>query len=139
MEVRYLLGDPYEHIGLDRRTQSYLATIVLDLASVLEVPTLYGDAFNDFTAVDIAFPAVEPLDEPGQYVHDGTGVVAEANVRFDEDPDLQAAWTTAAHHRRAVASYTLQRAGRSWELMAVGLLLRDRHHLSVTRELAGLP
>jgi len=43
------------------------------------------------------------------------------------------------HHRRAPVSYALQRAGRGWELLAVSMVLRDRHLLPVMRELDGLP
>lgn len=138
-EVRYLVGGPFEHVDLPRRRASYLATVLLDLAAVLELPELYRDAFNDFAAVDIATPVLEPLDEPGQYLFDGSGLVLEANVDFDEDHNFGLSWRAAVHHRRAPASYALQRAGRSWELLLVSMVLRDRHFLPVIRQLAGLP
>lgn len=136
-EVTHLLGEPYEHIGERRRRGSYIATVVLDLASSLGLPGLYADAFNDFSAVGIAFPTVEPLDEPGQYLHAETGVVAEANIAFDVEPD-PSGWQSAVHHRRAPGSYELDRLNRSWELLAITLLLRNRHFIPTTRELAGL-
>lgn len=138
-EVERLLGDPYEHIDIDRRTQSFLATVVLDLASCLEMPGLYDDAFNDFAAVDLAFPVIEPLDQPGMLLHDETGLVSEPNIAFDE-PDVPPAegWRRAVHHRRAPASYRFDQMGRSWELLAASLLLRDRHFISSTRMLAGI-
>jgi hypothetical protein len=137
-EVRYLIGEAFEHIDVPRRRSSYLATTVLDLASALELPELFRDAFNDFSAVDLAFPALEPQDEAGQYLFDGPGLTSEANVTFDEGHDFAASWKSAVHHRRAPASYLLQRAGRSWDLLAVASALRDRHFLSAIRELAGL-
>lgn len=136
-EVVHLLGEPYEHIAERRRRSSYIATVILDLASTLELPDLYTDAFNDFAAVGIALPSVEPLDEPGQYLHAETGVVAEANIDFDAQPP-PSGWRNAVHHRRALRSYELDRLGRSWELLAAALLLRNRHFLSTTRLLAGL-
>lgn len=137
-EVRYLVGHPYTHVGLPQRRQSYLATVLLDLASAFEFPDLFRDAINDFLAVDIAFPTIEPLDQEGQYSFDSTGVVSEANIGFDEHNDFEKSWMSGVHHRRAITRYTLQDSGRAWELLAVSLLLRDRHFLSVTRELAGL-
>jgi hypothetical protein len=136
-EVVHLLGEPYEHIAERRRRSSYLATVILDLASTLELTGLYGDAYNDFAAVGIALPSVEPLDEPGQYLHAETGVVAEANIDFDPEASLSG-WQCAVHHRRAPESYELDRLGRSWELLATALLLRNRHFLATTRLLAGL-
>jgi hypothetical protein len=136
-ELRFLLGAPLDHIELVPRKQSYLATTVLDLASVLELPELFRDAQNDFAAVDIAFPVIEPLDEVGQFLFDGTGLVTEANVDFDEDNDFSTTWRSAVHHRRAPESYSLQRAGRSWELLAISTILRDRQFFPVIRELGG--
>lgn len=136
-EVAQLLGPPYEHVGIQRRTGSYLATVVLDLASTLELADLYDDAFNDFSAVGIALPSIEPLDEPGQYLHAESGVVAEANISFDEVGDGDG-WQKAVHHRRAPESYELDRMTLSWELLAVTLLLRNRHFLTTTRRLARL-
>lgn len=136
-EIRYLVGEPFEHLEVSRRGTSYLATVVLDLASTLELPELFRDAFNDFEAVDVAYPVVEPLDEQGQYMFDGSGLTSEANVAFDEDQDFTTSWRSAVHHRRTPTSFTLQRASRSWELLAISTLLRDRHFLPVMRELAG--
>jgi hypothetical protein len=138
-EVRYLLGEPFEHVVVPRRHSSYLATVVLDLACTLELPGLFRDAFNDFAAVNLALPAIEPLDEPGQYLFDGSGLTSEANVAYDEDHDFATSWQAAVHHRRAPSTYQLQRAGRSWDLLAIATVLRDRHFLSVTRELASAP
>lgn len=137
-EIRHILGDPYVHVGLQERHMSYLATTVLDLASALQFPALFRDSLNDFLAVDIAFPTIEPLDEVGQYTFSGTGVVSESNISFSENHDFDESWMSGVHHRRAVGRYTLQESGHSWELLCVSLLLRDRHFLSVTRELAGL-
>lgn len=136
-EVLYLAGGAFEHVDLAQRSSSYLATTLLDLASALELPALFSDALNDFLAVNIAFPTLEPLDEPGQFLFDGDGLRSEANVRFDEDHEFAQGWRSAVHHRRAASSYGLQRMGGAWEMLAIACALRDRHFLAVTRELAG--
>lgn len=135
-EVRYLIGEAFEHVDVPRRRSSYLATIVLDLASTLELPELFRDAFNDFTAVDLAFPVIEPDDQPGQYLFEGSALASEPNATFDEHHDFTTSWQSAVHHRRAPASYLLQRVGRSWDLLAIATALRDRHFLASTRHLA---
>lgn len=94
-EVRYLIGEPFEHLEVSRRRSSHLATVVLDLTCALKLPELFRDAFNDFAAVDLAFPVLEPLDEPGQYMFDGSGLTSEANIAFDEDHNLADSWQAA--------------------------------------------
>jgi hypothetical protein len=136
-ELVQLLGEPYEHLDVRMRKQSFLATVVLDLASVLQLNDLYNAAYNDFLAVDLAFPVVEPRDEAGQYGYEGPGLYAEANIQFDMDC-AEDEWKRAVHHRRAPNSYSLDRQGRSWDLLACSLLLRDRHLLPTSRRLAGL-
>jgi hypothetical protein len=136
-EVKYLLGEPYDHVDLRARQQSFIATIVLDLAACLELDDLYAAAWNDFAAVEIAFPAIETADERGQYLFDGTGVIYSPNVAFADPEALGSGWQRAPHHERALDSHALDRSGRSWDLLAISLLLRDRHFLSATRHLAG--
>lgn len=136
-EIEQLLGDPYEHLEVRPRRISFIATVVLDLISVLGVRRLYDDAYNDFAAVDIAFPVVEPTDEVGQYYLDGDAIRTELNVKFDSEiGQATDGWETAVHHRRSPPDFLLDRHGRSWELMACSLLLRDRHFLTATRHLA---
>lgn len=136
-EIEQLLGDPYEHLDVQSRRISFIATVVLDLLSALGVEGLYDDAYNDFMAVDIAFPVVEPTDEVGQYFLEGDGVLLELNIRFDaEIAQATDGWKTAVHHRRCSDEFLLDKVGRSWELLACSLLLRDRHFLTATRRLA---
>lgn len=135
-EVLYLLGGPYEHIDLRKRTQSFIATIILDLAACLELEDLYADAWNDFAAVGIAFPAIEVADERGQYLFNGTGVIYSPNIEFQDPATVGTDWQRGHHHERAHDAHELDQDGRSWELLAISLLLRDRHFLTATRHLA---
>jgi len=136
-EIEQLLGDPYEHLDVQPRKISFIATVVLDLVSALGVRDLYDDAYNDFAAVGIACPVVEPLDEVGQYQLEGDGIRLELNIAFDSDQSQTSeGWKTAVHHRRCPDDFLLDRMGRSWELLACSLLLRDRHFLTATRAIA---
>src|SRR5690606_13184842 len=115
----------------------YIATVILDLSACLELDELYADAWNDFSAVDIAFPVIEAADERGQYLFDGTGVVYSPNIEFQNPTTVATGWQRAHHHKRGHDAHELDRDGRSWELLGISLLLRDRHFLTATRQLAG--
>lgn len=122
-ELKQLLGEPYEHLDVARRKQSFVASVVLDLASILQLNSLYEDALNDFLAVDLAFPVMEPADELGQYFYDGPGLFYEANVAYDEEYAPEG-WARAVHHRRAPGSYTF--GPRRWELGAACVQSRSQ-------------
>ena len=57
-EVTYLLGTPFEHVTLQRRNASYTATVVLDLAAMMEMNELFELAINDFLAVNAMPPVI---------------------------------------------------------------------------------
>jgi hypothetical protein len=64
-EVTYLLGTPFEHVTLQRRNASYTATVVLDLAAMMEMNELFELAINDFLAVHAMPPVIEVSDTSG--------------------------------------------------------------------------
>jgi hypothetical protein len=87
-EVGYLLS-ALAHIDLPRRRESNLATVILDLCSVLELGELYAEGRHEFLAVD-AHPHVLHLpDTPAALRRDGEGVEVEIGPPY------------AAHGRRA--------------------------------------
>jgi hypothetical protein len=137
-EIVHLLGFPYEHLEVKSRRSSFLATFILDLACTLELPQLFRDALNDFEAVEIVRPVLEPADEPSSLGHEGGGLLFEANVDYDEHHDFESSWRAGVHHKRCPPTYALQHAGRCWELLAISTLLRDRLFLLAIRESAGL-
>jgi hypothetical protein len=137
-EIEQLLGYPLAHLDVKDRRSSYVATVVLDVSCALELPGLFQDAINDFKAVEIARPSLEPLDEPGNFGFDGRGLKFEANVAYDEGNNFDTSWRAGVHHKRCPADYVLQRSGRNWELLAIQALLRDRLFLPAIREAAGL-
>jgi hypothetical protein len=131
-EVERLLGNPFEHIQIERRAESYIATVVLDLAAVLEMGDLFNVARNEFLAVDIVLPVVEAPDTPVQYLAGGDGLCYTANMEFADDWKPTDGWKVAPHHQRALTSY-LARIGRPWDLLAVSAVLRDRHFVEALR------
>jgi hypothetical protein len=131
-EVGQLLGGPFEHIQIERRAESYIATVVLDVAAVLEMGDLFTLARNEFLAVDIVLPVVEAPDTPTQYLVEGEGLCYTANMEFADAWAPIDGWKVAPHHRRTLTSY-LPRIGRPWDLLAVSAVLRDRHFVEALR------
>ena len=137
-ELEYLLGDPFEHIELDRRGESYIATVVLDLAAMLEMGDVFNVARNEFLAVDAVLPVVEVPDTPSQYILGGEGAYFTPNMEFADSWEPIEGWKVAPHHTRALRDYYLQRIGQWWDLLAVSAVVRDRYFLETCRHfLAG--
>ncbi len=133
-EVAYLFGDAFEHITLPRRSASYTATVVLDLASVFEMKALFELAINDFLAVHAVLPVVEVGDVSSQYVLGGEEIRYEPNIHYPLTWTPTDGWKVAPHHKRAPSAYYLQRIDRPWDHLAVTAVLRDRHFLPTCRK-----
>jgi hypothetical protein len=134
-EVRYLLGSPFEHVSLTRRAGSYLATVVLDLASVLGMSDIFEIARNEFLAVDAEPSVVEAGDTPSQYLQHGPDLTLEPYMVYEQIWAPVDGWKTAPHHKREPEDYYLGRIGRLWDHLAVRAVLRDRHFSVSSRSL----
>ncbi len=135
-EIAYLLGNTFEAVYLRRRLESYTATIVLDLAAVLETVDIYELARNDFLAVRAMPSVLEVADTAGQYVIDAGDLRFEPNMPYKDKWEPQDGWKVAPHHLRGPASLYLERVGRVWEQLAVVSVLRDRHFVRSLRRIA---
>jgi len=133
-DVAYLFGSAFEHITLPRRSASYTATVVLDLASMFEMKELFELAINDFLAVHAVLPVVEVGDVSNQYVLGGENIRYEPNMEYPITWTPMDGWKVAPHHKRAPGAYYLQRIGRPWDHLAVSAVLRDRHFLPTCRK-----
>jgi hypothetical protein len=129
VEVQYLLGSPFEHIALQRRSDSYIATALLDLTAIMRMKDLYELARNDFMAVGATLPVIEVRDTREQYLIGGDDLTFNPNMEYSETWAPQDGWKVAPHHHRAPAAYYLESIGRPWDHMAVSAVLRDRHFL----------
>lgn len=134
-EVNYLLGTPFEHVELRRRSESYVSTVVLDLAAMLQLGDVYGVARNDFLAVDAMSCVVETRDTPGQYVLGASDARYEPNMRYKDEWMPTDGWKVAPHHQRGEEPYYLARIGRHWDHLAISSVLRDRHFWATCRDL----
>jgi hypothetical protein len=132
-EVDYLLGDPFEHVQISRRTESYLATVVLDLAAILGLGDLFKTARNEFLAVELVPTVIESPDTTAQYMSQSGELSFTPSVEYFESWQPEDGWKVAPHHERARSDYYLQRMGRYWDHLALSSVLRDRHFLETCR------
>ena len=134
-EVDYLLGTPFEHVQLERRSESFISTIILDLAALLEMGGLYELARNEFLAVKAMSCVVETGDTRSQYLLDSSDLSHDPNVPYEDNWRPVDGWKVAPHHSRGPSSYYLERIGRHWDHLAVSAVLRDRHFPQTYRAL----
>lgn len=135
-EVARAFGTAFEHVRLTRRSESYLASVLTDLAAVLRLPDLYGDIRNDTLAVGAVPYLVAADDAQGQYLRRGPGAVLLMPEYAEEWP---ADAVVAAHHAAADADFELGRRARYWDQLAVQAVLRDRHRIPALRAFAPPP
>jgi len=127
-EVARLLGSPFEHVSFDRRVESYISTVVLDLAAMLRLGETFELARNDFLAVGALSSVIEVADSRDQYGFGGKEIRFEPNLIYG-DTLPQEGWKVSPYHERAPKQYYLQRIGRPWDHLAISAVLRDRHFL----------
>ena len=132
-EIDHLFGGPFEHIEIERRAESYIAAVVLDLAAILEMGDLFNVARNEFLAVDMFPIVIEVPDTPAQYTLDGEGICYTSNVEYAGSWVPVEGWKVAPHHVRAKSGYYLQRNSRWWDHLVLSTVLRDRHFLETCR------
>jgi hypothetical protein len=126
-EVRQVIGRAVPQVPeVQRRDESYLATVLLDLCAFLRHERLYSFARDDFRRMNVLLSVTTTADEPGQYVLDGPGIAHEINAPYADA--FSENWTSAAPHlASAAAPRYLQSVHRSWDHLAVSAVLRDRH------------
>jgi hypothetical protein len=127
-EVEYLLGDPLEHVSVKRRPESLVASVVMDLAAILGLKDVYETLVHDCSVAQLYPVFVHVSDDESQYLPDSAGLRREVNLIYDVTYSQLGGWKSAPHHRSA-HDYWLDRMGRSWDLLAVSAVLRDRYFL----------
>lgn len=135
-EIQYLLGNPFEHVSISRRSESYVASVILDLASALKLAEVYDLARNDFLAVDAMPALVECPDSPGQFLPTSLDAKWEANMPYADSWQPTDEWKVAPHHLRQPEQFYLERIGRGWDQLAIAGVMRDRHSVSLWFRLA---
>ena len=132
-EVDRLLGDPFEHIKLDPRRESYIAAIAMDLAALLELGDVFDLMCNEFLAVKLYPAVIEVEDTHAQYQTRNGGQFFTANMEYSEHWEPVDGWKVSPHHRRAKSDYYLQRLEKWWDHLALSAVTRDRYFLETCR------
>ncbi len=132
-EIEYLIGGPFESVQLERRRDSLLAPVLLDLAAVLGFADLYADIYNDVQAVRIYPEVLRLADGPDQYSRTGNGNRIDPNVDFAES--LTDGGPIAPHHNDNAGESQVKN-GAVWDLLAIGSALRDRYYIRALASLA---
>jgi hypothetical protein len=134
-ETTRLLGSAFEHTKLNRRSESYNATQLLDLCAVLEDRELFDLARNEFLAVDISLPVLEMDDSLAQYSINSVGQRFEPNMPYEEFWHPSDSWKVAPHHKRGPEFFYPEFAGDAWDQIAISCVVRDRHFVQSWRRL----
>jgi hypothetical protein len=134
-ETTHLLGSPFEHTKLNRRSESYNATQLLDLCAVLEDRELFDLARNEFLAVDICLPVLEVDDSLAQYSINAGGHRFEPNMPYEEFWHFADSWKMAPHHKRGPNFFYPESAGTVWDQIAISCVVRDRHFIQSWKRL----
>lgn len=129
-EVDRVFGGALEHIRLrGRRTQSHVASVLLDLAAVSNFKAEYADIRNDQMAVKIVPVVLRCPDEPDQFRLSGEANRWELNPQYPDELPPKGQGLDIAHHREAQSPRRLVAEGRTWDVLCVSSALRDRHFL----------
>jgi hypothetical protein len=126
-------------LQLRRRSESYIATTILDLVSVLEEGEIYDLARNEFLAVDVVLPVIETDDNQGQYCLDVGEYRLEPNIPYQDYWHPATNWRHAPHHQREIEDRYPQNIDGAWSQLALSCVLRDRHFVKSWRALIGKP
>lgn len=134
-EIEQLLGPALEHLQVTDRKESYLSSVLLDLAALLRKPEFYDLVINEVLAVR-AVPTITTCnDDVHQYLPAGPNITVEPNPPYARNWEPTDGWTVAPHHRAEPDRRALDVIDRSWELLAISSVLRDRHFLSACRRM----
>jgi hypothetical protein len=137
-ELRHLLAGSLDFIEVQRRPESMIASVILDLAAALELSALYDDLINDILAVNAHPQVVECDDDMTQYRDAYPDAYLELWMRYDESMNTTPGWKCAPHDRTWEPHY-LERIGRHWDSLAIFSVLRDRCVPYVIRWVGELP
>lgn len=136
-EVVHLLISGLPVANVERRPDSFLAAVLIDLSASLELAGVYDSLVNDVMAVKM-FPTVVQASEGVGFYQDNFGdVFIEPWVQYDGKYADHDGWACSESHRNLTPSF-LQRIGRTWDILAISSVLRDRWFPLAWRDMKGM-
>jgi hypothetical protein len=136
-EVVHLLIGGLPVANVERRPDSFLASVLLDLTASLELAEIYDSLINEIMAVKICPSIVQANEGVGFYQDNFGDVFIEPWVQYDGKYADHDGWECSEPHRNLVPCF-LQRIGRTWDLLALSSVLRDRWFPLALREMRGI-
>ncbi|OGO39421.1 MAG: hypothetical protein A2W35_13390 [Chloroflexi bacterium RBG_16_57_11] len=139
-EVATLFGYPFDFFELATTNDSFLATVLLDLAAFLRDREFYQDVVNDVKACKI-FPVYWQIpDGKSLYFVEGTDIISYPNVHFRAESEGELSrYEYAEHIIHEPQTYNLIEIVGVVGVMGLMLLLRDRYFPKLWPLLAYLP
>ena len=130
-EIETLLGYPFDSIPRRSFRDSYLATVLSDLAAYLEDKQFFSDVVNDIKAT-VIFPGYwQAPDSEDLCRVDGASVITYPNIQYVDTLTSFQAFDFAEHIVHEPRTFRATQWLEPFSLMLIMLLLRDRHFPTV--------
>jgi hypothetical protein len=126
-ETNTLLGYPFDFINVEKNKESFLATIVADLAAFIDEKQLYSDIVNDANACEIAYNYWQFPDTKAIFV-----VLTEEGRNYPNIPHQDSInsfddFDYASHLKDEPKAFQIVDKVGSESLILLSILLKDRY------------
>ena len=126
-ESTILLGYPFDFIHGRKKSSSYLATVLTDLAAFMGNKEFYGDCFNDIEACEFGYTYWQVPDTKAVFTIESEEVLTYANIPHQEELTSFDDLTYAAHIKNEPSSFEIANKTSSRALVLLSVLLKDRY------------
>ncbi|MBN1314054.1 MAG: hypothetical protein JXA42_01255 [Anaerolineales bacterium] len=134
-EITTLFGYPYDFVDYHKYGDSFLATVLSDLAAFIGNQELYMNIVNDLQASGV-FPTYWQIsDERDLFFIDAGSIISYPAVRFYYNLDEFSNYKYAEHIIHELKSFKLNDSVNSVIIMSTVLLLRDRYFPTLWKKL----
>jgi len=126
-EISRLFGASFDFIVTRKMGESFLATVLLDLAAFAGDKEFYSDVVNDIQATKI-FPTYWQIpDSDDMFTIDGRGIISYPSVEYSDNLNNFSDYDFAQHIIHEAKSYQLCDKVSPVTIMTLMPLLRDRY------------
>ncbi|HXM18324.1 MAG TPA: hypothetical protein VN934_05880 [Candidatus Tumulicola sp.] len=126
-ELRYLAFSGSEIQVPRRRRESFLATVLVDLAALTGDREFYRDVLHETMAANAAYEFISFRDTPAQFGIEGEGMIRFPNIEFDENPSTLSGWSYGNHLADADRAFRVHDAVGIIAHLLLSSLMRDRY------------
>jgi hypothetical protein len=126
-ETEILCGYAFDFIKVHKRTGSFVAAIISDLAAFLSDGVLYSNIINDIKASNIFPQYWQVPDNQSLFTQDGEDIIQYPNIEYIDDLLPFDGFSFAEHIKHEVRSFSITEKTGPLGLFMLMLLLRDRY------------